>query len=363
MPFTIDDVRDLVRILEEKPEWRAELRRLMLSDDLAALREQIEESRLASERRIDRINEEIAELRAATERHTHSIRELSIDVSDLKAHRSERYRRTGASLLQPPHRARSYGRSVHGVGERPTECSHERFANFRFRVSRISEGHEVVSGGNAIVDGWRQTLASAGGLIRSRVRVMRQDQFTEVVVEQAVTDGVLSTNEASDLLHRRFGSERQAPEIPRTDHEPTHLVVDDIPLCRTVGANHQDAIPSRAACSRGSTVSVWRSGYHRSWPTVAGRGSPCRRNVVIRARGGSRVGVPGMEGQLPEDRTVSIGLFVALACGGRRFESNRTDHGRLRTSGHRALDDIPDLCSPISAALESSVPERHSARR
>jgi len=31
MPFTVEEFRDLVRILEEKPEWRAELRRLILT--------------------------------------------------------------------------------------------------------------------------------------------------------------------------------------------------------------------------------------------------------------------------------------------------------------------------------------------
>ena len=41
MPFTIDDFCDLVRILEEKPEWRAELRRLILTDELPALPERV----------------------------------------------------------------------------------------------------------------------------------------------------------------------------------------------------------------------------------------------------------------------------------------------------------------------------------
>ena len=41
MLFTVEEFRDLVRILEEKPEWRAELRRLVLTEELLSLPEQV----------------------------------------------------------------------------------------------------------------------------------------------------------------------------------------------------------------------------------------------------------------------------------------------------------------------------------
>ncbi len=37
MPFTVTDFGDLVRLLEQQPEWRAELRRLVLTDEVLAL--------------------------------------------------------------------------------------------------------------------------------------------------------------------------------------------------------------------------------------------------------------------------------------------------------------------------------------
>ena len=37
MPFTIDDFQDLLRLLEQRPEWRAELRRQVLTDELLEL--------------------------------------------------------------------------------------------------------------------------------------------------------------------------------------------------------------------------------------------------------------------------------------------------------------------------------------
>lgn len=45
MAFTVEEFRDLLRILEERPEWRAELRRLVLTDELLTLPELVRERR------------------------------------------------------------------------------------------------------------------------------------------------------------------------------------------------------------------------------------------------------------------------------------------------------------------------------
>ena len=71
MAFTVDDVRDLVRLLDERPEWRAEVRRQLLSDEFLALPEQIAEVRL----RTERVEEQIAELRLDMERRFRSLEE------------------------------------------------------------------------------------------------------------------------------------------------------------------------------------------------------------------------------------------------------------------------------------------------
>ena len=68
MPFTIEDFRDLVRILEEKPEWRAEMRRLILTDELLALPERVERGFLELTEAAKRHDEQIAEMRAETDR-------------------------------------------------------------------------------------------------------------------------------------------------------------------------------------------------------------------------------------------------------------------------------------------------------
>lgn len=162
MPFSVEDIRDLVRILDEKPEWRAEVRRLILNGELAAVHDQIAESRAATDQhlqqverqiadshaatarridaieqrigaveqrisaveqriseidlRIDAIHQEIAELRAADERHTQAIKALTVDVADLKGYGlEERYRRMAhANFGSFMRRTRVMKRNDHG---------------------------------------------------------------------------------------------------------------------------------------------------------------------------------------------------------------------------------------------------------
>ena len=49
MPFTVDDFYDFIRLIETRPEWRTELRRLVLTDELLAVPEQLTELRARSE--------------------------------------------------------------------------------------------------------------------------------------------------------------------------------------------------------------------------------------------------------------------------------------------------------------------------
>src|SRR5207249_4626686 len=65
MPFTVEGFRNLVRILEEKPEWRAGLRRLILTEELLSLPEQVAALRAETERRFQEMAADISRLSAA----------------------------------------------------------------------------------------------------------------------------------------------------------------------------------------------------------------------------------------------------------------------------------------------------------
>jgi len=93
----VEEFRDLVRILEEKPEWRAELRGLVLTEDLLPLPEQVAALRAETERRFQEMAAEISRLSAAVAKLEVGIRDLVktqkrliIDVADLKGERLER---------------------------------------------------------------------------------------------------------------------------------------------------------------------------------------------------------------------------------------------------------------------------------
>jgi len=79
MSFTVEDFRDLVGILEQHPDWRGELRRWMLSEELLALPQAVRD--LAEAQR--RTEERIGQLVQVQERQAQQISDLAGTVTDL----------------------------------------------------------------------------------------------------------------------------------------------------------------------------------------------------------------------------------------------------------------------------------------
>ena len=77
MPFTVEDFHDLVRLLEERPEWREELRRLVLTPELLALPEQIAALRARSEQQFQALTAQVAALTEAQHRTETEVRGLA----------------------------------------------------------------------------------------------------------------------------------------------------------------------------------------------------------------------------------------------------------------------------------------------
>jgi hypothetical protein len=57
MSFTVDDFHDLIRLVETRPEWRAELRRLVLTDELLTVPDQLAALRARSEEQFQALAE------------------------------------------------------------------------------------------------------------------------------------------------------------------------------------------------------------------------------------------------------------------------------------------------------------------
>jgi hypothetical protein len=85
MPFTVADFHDLVRLLEEHPDWRTELRRVLLSQDLLDLPRIVQELAIAqrhTEEAITRLTERMEQgfAEGVAERH-----EMRQDLTQLTA--------------------------------------------------------------------------------------------------------------------------------------------------------------------------------------------------------------------------------------------------------------------------------------
>jgi chromosome segregation ATPase len=91
--FSVQDFHDLVRLLEERPEWRTELRRLVLSEELLCLpdvvaglaeAQQRAEERLSGvEERLSRVEERVTRLEVAVTELAEAQRRTELAVREL----------------------------------------------------------------------------------------------------------------------------------------------------------------------------------------------------------------------------------------------------------------------------------------
>ena len=80
MPLTTEDLHDLIRLVEAHPEWRTELRRLVLTDELLSLPEHI--AALAEAQR--RTEVQVAALTDQVTALVQSVQKLTDDMGTLK---------------------------------------------------------------------------------------------------------------------------------------------------------------------------------------------------------------------------------------------------------------------------------------
>jgi len=100
MEFTVEHFHDLTQLLEEHPEWRAELRRLVLTDDILSLpqvvRDLADAQRRTEERleRLEAIVQDLAEAQRRTEERVDKLadqqRQMADTLADLKGSSLER---------------------------------------------------------------------------------------------------------------------------------------------------------------------------------------------------------------------------------------------------------------------------------
>ena len=84
MAYEIRTFEDLLQVLRSEPQWREELRRLILTDELLKLPEQFQAFQEKVEKRFDRLESDLAELKRDVAILKEDVENLKVDVANLK---------------------------------------------------------------------------------------------------------------------------------------------------------------------------------------------------------------------------------------------------------------------------------------
>ncbi len=194
MPFAVEEFHDLVRLLEERPEWRSSLRRLVLTDELLALPAQVAEFRIHAEQRF----QELAAVQARTETQ---VAALATEVTGLAA----------AQARTETH--------VTTLTERVTTLTAQ-VGELTQAVRLLTDDVGNLKGKNLEAEYRTKAFAYFGSVLR-RARVLTSDEFM-TLVEDAVDSGALSAAEARDLALADVVVRGKRPE----DGSEVYLVVE-----------------------------------------------------------------------------------------------------------------------------------------
>jgi hypothetical protein len=116
MAFNVEDFQDLIRLLQERPEWRADLRRLVLSDELLALPElvralvqaqqraearlgRLEDAQGRTEARLARLEEALSTLTEVQQRAEARLGRLEDALEGLRAETERRFQELATSAM------------------------------------------------------------------------------------------------------------------------------------------------------------------------------------------------------------------------------------------------------------------------
>jgi hypothetical protein len=99
MPFTVTDFHDLVRLLEEHSDWRTELRRVLLSQDLLDLPRAVQKLAVAQRRTEEAITHLTERMEQGFADATIDRRDMRRDIGQLKGLGQEQFYRDRAAAI------------------------------------------------------------------------------------------------------------------------------------------------------------------------------------------------------------------------------------------------------------------------
>ncbi|MBI2568049.1 MAG: hypothetical protein HYV63_13555 [Candidatus Schekmanbacteria bacterium] len=173
MPFTVSEFRDLVQLLKTMPEWKEELRRLILTDELLALPASVE-----------RLEEKVDELGGMADELGGQMVELGKKVGRLDA-RTVRLEEKTDRL------------------EQKTDRLEEKTDELGRKVDKLDSRLERVEGDVGTLKGWgleARYRENPGSFFRALLRSPRKTRDLDKILEDAVDHGLLAATEADEIL-------------------------------------------------------------------------------------------------------------------------------------------------------------------
>jgi len=206
MPFTTDDFHDLIRLIETRPEWRAELRRLVLTEELLAAPDQLAALRVRSEEQfqalveaqqrtniqLTTLTERVTALAAAQERMDSQLTTLTERVTALAAAQE----RMDSQLMVLTERVTALAAAQERMDSQLMALT-EQVAALTRVVHTLTVDVGTLKGKSLEADYRSRGHAYLSRVVR-RPHVLTSDELT-TLIEDARDRGMLSDIEAQDL--------------------------------------------------------------------------------------------------------------------------------------------------------------------
>ena len=193
MSFDVSDFRDFLQVLDSHPEWRRDLRRVVLTDDLLAVPESVRRLERLHAERMAEVDRRLIDLAAAQDRNTAHLAELDSHVAELDRHMTELDRHMAQLDLHMTELVAAQTRTDTKVAKLIGQVLEDRFV--------------------------RRAAAYLGQYGYRKVRVLSPDDWLDAV-DDAVEQGRLSRPDREGLLRA------DAIVRARDAGTPVHLVVE-----------------------------------------------------------------------------------------------------------------------------------------
>ena len=216
-PFSVKDMHDLIKLLEERPEWKKELRRLILTEELLDLPkafQRIVEVQKHTDEQLDILTNRIDQLAEAQKRTeeqleslTHRVNELTQRVDQLTARMEKLTQRVDQLTV----RMEELTDAQQQTEKRLDELT-QRMEELTHRVDQLAEAQQKTEEtvrrllldvselkGDALERRYRERAYSYFSKLLSRIHVLSGEEFQGIVVD-ALERGIITRDQMEDLL-------------------------------------------------------------------------------------------------------------------------------------------------------------------